>query len=126
MRSPAREPSYQGEMEEGDSRYGLNKINFLEDDVEDHAVSAQYSDGQLEDRDLLEFVEKHLTSREGYPDYYRTILQDLFSTTSLSKAIPLSVSFRSTRPSHSLFLFSAPSLCYFGVSIQYSLGGESC
>lgn len=61
----------------------MARTNFLDEDIEDASVHVGYRDGVLEDKELLEFVEKHVTSKEGHPEYYRTIMQDMFSNTNL-------------------------------------------
>eukprot|EP00981_Chlorochromonas_danica_P001097 scaffold247_cov172-Ochromonas_danica.AAC.12 len=76
---------------------------------EDEPIVANYHrEGLLDDRDLLDFIEKHLVTREGHPEYYLTLMQDMFSDPTLpisntifvENAVTGTFSALSTGPSH--------------------------
>ncbi|RYH29658.1 hypothetical protein EON65_07735 [archaeon] len=71
-------------MEEQANRpFGAIPLNVREEDVDENGVLLEYENSLLKDRELLDYVEKFIASKEGYPEYYRAVLQDIFSNPSL-------------------------------------------
>lgn len=70
-------------MEEANRPFGVMPPIVRDEDVDENGVLLEYENDLLKDRDLLDYVEKFIASKEGYPEYYRAVLQDIFSNPSL-------------------------------------------
>lgn len=48
-------------------------------DIEDGILKANFNDTHIDDRELINFIEKYSTTTQGFEGYYYQVLQDIFS-----------------------------------------------
>lgn len=56
-----------------------------EEDIEDGSIRVDYNQGLIDDKELMNFIEKYTATNEGFHDYYLYALRDVFANSGLCK-----------------------------------------